>query len=67
MFPQVMPFNPHKEAAILDLGEQNAPAQAHQQALDSERELKRVMETIMHVHTTIYETYGQVFTAVDTL
>lgn len=35
--------------------------------MDSERELKRVQETIMHVHTTIYKTYGHVFTAVDTL
>jgi hypothetical protein len=57
-----MPFHPHKEAATLDLGAQNAPAQAYQQALDSELELKRVQATIMHVRSSIYQTYDQVNT-----
>lgn len=57
---QVMPFHPHKEAATLDLGADNAPAQAYQQALDSEAELKRVLATIQHVRSGIYQTLDQV-------
>lgn len=55
-----MPFHPHKEAATLDLGAENAPVLAYQQALDSEAELKRVQATILHVRSGIYQTYDQV-------
>jgi hypothetical protein len=55
-----MPFHPHKEAAIIDVGVQNAPRQGYQQALDSEVELRRVLGTVQHVRSSIYQTLDQV-------
>jgi dihydropteroate synthase len=63
---QVMPFHPHKEAAIIDVGVQNAPRQGYQQALDSEGELKRVLATVQHVRSSIYQTLDQVRARHDT-
>jgi hypothetical protein len=55
-----MPFHPHKEAAALDLGAGVSPAAQHQQGLDSEGELGRVVATLQDIRSATYQTLDHV-------
>lgn len=57
---QVLPYNAYRDAAVLPRGKSHVPSELWEAADESSKELKRVMDTLYHLRTVIYNPLNRV-------